>query len=123
MTITSTSHSIQILRRASRDISWCNRTSSDQSDTRIAHAYFGKKHANADTACNFDACWDDFDQPLTHADQREEDEDEAFDKDCGECEAIADGSGAMEANDLICEVGVQTHPGTGTVFSEIRGIV
>ena len=112
MTIASTSYSIQILRWTTRDISWCNRTSTDKSNTRIAHAYLGEEHANADTACDFDTCWDYFDQPLTHADQREEDENEAFDEDGGECESVGDVSSTMEADDLICEISIEAHART-----------
>jgi hypothetical protein len=89
-----------------------------KSNTRITHPDFRQEHANADSACNFDTRWDDFDEPLTHADQREEDEDEAFDEDGCECKAVAYASCAVVADDLVGEVGVEAHAGTRRVVSE-----
>lgn len=113
MAITSPSLRIQIPRRTTRNIGWCNRTSGNQPNACITHADFGEKHADAHSACDLYTRWDDFDEPLTHTDQREEDEDETLDENGCERETVAYAPGAMVADNLVGKVGVETHAWTG----------
>lgn len=53
---------------------------------------------------------------MPHAGEREDDEDEAFDKDSRESERIGHGACAADADNLIGKVGVQTHTRPGYIL-------
>lgn len=112
MAITGPSLRIQIPKWTTCNIGWCNRTPENQPNARITHADFGEKHANAHSACDLYTRWDDFDEPLMHGDQREEDEDETLDENGCERETVAYAPGAMVADNLVGKVGVETHART-----------
>jgi|SRR5690242_4746023 len=53
----------------------------------------------------------DLHEPLSHSNQRQADEDETFDENSCERKVVRNDSTAMEADDLIGEVRIQTHTG------------
>ncbi len=103
---------IQILGRTPCNISRRNRIARYQTNPRITHPNHGQKHAYTYSTRYLHTRRDDFDEPLPHPYQREEDEDEAFDEDGSECEPVGDGSSSVISNDLVCEVGVEAHAGS-----------
>jgi hypothetical protein len=58
---------------------------------------------------------------LTHADQRQEDEDESFNENGSESQAVRDGPTAVKADDLICKVSVQAH--SRPVFCQLLAMI
>lgn len=58
--------------------------------------------------------WDRACQPLSDTQERETDKDETFDEDGGYGESIGDATGTMVSDDLVGEVGVETHAGGET---------
>ena len=108
---------VKILRRASSNISWRGgASSSNGSDSaRVRQPDEREEEANATAAGDLDGLWQHADQPLPHANKRQEDEDEAFNEDGSKGLAVGESASAVEADYLIGEVGVETHARTAKV--------
>ena len=78
---------------------------------RVGHADQGQKKTDAARAGHLERVRDQLDDPLAQSGEREEDEYEALDEDGGEGETVRYRSCAVEADDLIGEVGAQV-PGS-----------
>lgn len=90
-----------------------NSTGCDNADARsVGHATERKEHADADTACSLQRPGDDSDEPLSHTGQCQEEEDKTLDKDCGQGDSVGNGASTTDADNLVCEVGIEAHART-----------
>lgn len=69
-----------------------------------------QEQADAGGAGNLERRWDKRYKPVTHSDERQEDEYESFHEDGGQRKAVGNGAGPMKAHNLVGEVGIKPHP-------------
>jgi hypothetical protein len=108
---------IKVLRRASGNVGGRGDSSTGDGANAggIRQADEREKEANAAAACDLDGLWQHADQPLPHSNEGQENEDEAFNEDGSKRLAISEPAGAVEADHLVSEVGIEAHAGTAKV--------
>lgn len=80
--------------------------------SRVRQPDLGEEQANSDARGRLNGGGDDLDEPLAHARERHDDEDDALDKDGGKGRLVRDGAAAVDADNLEGEVGVEAHSRT-----------
>lgn len=87
-------------------------TSNGTNTNRVRQADDREEHADTDARGDLDGSRDGLHQPLSHAEEGQEQKDQAFDKDGSEGQRVRDVTGSMPADDLVGEVGVDAHART-----------
>lgn len=101
---------VQVLSRTPTDCQGCSVATSDGSNSsRIRQSNLREEQSDTNTTGRLDGSRDHVDQPLSHTRQSEEHEDEPFDKHSGQGKLVRDVSGTVPADDLVSEVGVESH--------------
>ena len=104
---------VEILERATSQLGRRHRAPRNGTDSgSVGQADEGEEESNADSASRLDGGWDQLAEPLSHSRESKEYEDEPFDEHGSQCETVRDRAGSVKADDLVGEVGVETHSGT-----------
>jgi hypothetical protein len=114
MAITMSRLRIEVLLRAASDICWrCSSAACDGTNAAgITQANQGEEETNTTSTSDLDGGWQKSDKPLTHAYKGQEDEDEAFNEYSSKRQSIRDGSSSVKPDDLVSEIGIETHSRT-----------
>lgn len=100
---------LELIQTTSK-LNWGSRCTGNNSDTsRIRITDEGEVKTNTSTGSELDGCGDGTGEPLTESEEGETDENETFDKYSGQGKLVADWASSVESNDLIGEIGIETH--------------
>lgn len=89
-----------------------NSTSDGANSNRIGQADHGEEETDANARGRLDSGGDSSDQPLAHAGEGKDCEDQAFEEDGGEGQRVRYHATSVYANDLVGKVCVDAHTGT-----------
>ena len=87
----------------------------DEADTlAVGQTNQGQEETDTSTCGKLDGLGDGTGEPLTQTKDGQTEEDETLDEDGGHGHVVGDGAGAVETNDVVCQIRVQTHTAANT---------